>query len=353
MGGKMSGEIVPVQQRFLAIEELVNSKDSMTKIARALPNHITAEKMARVFLTACTTTPKLLDCDPASLMKAVMEASALGLLTDGVLGHGYILPFGRQAKFIPGFRGLMDMARRSGNVAGIQARIIYAGDDFYYEYGAKPIIRHIPAQMSGEEPGGAVGAYATATLIDTDEVVFEVMWQADIEKIRERSPAGRSGPWVTDTLEMWRKTPLRRLMKYLPLSAEVQSAVTSAEYAEAGTLAKLVEVKIDKDTGEVLDAESVETLDTLVSSMEGDEPKPDFEGKGKISTEEDERFESEIERLVSRAEESSTEELARDMYNKMLGGSGVVSITEIRIRADREKFYKELESEVVAWEESV
>ena len=348
-----SGEIIPMQQRFLKIEEIVNSKDSMMKIARALPNHITPEKMARVFLTACTTTPKLLNCEPASLMKAVMEASALGLLPDGVLGHGYILPYGKQAKFIPGFRGLMDMARRSGKVSGIQARIVYEADDFYYEYGAKPTIKHIPAQMAGDEPGEAVGAYATATLIDTDEVVFEVMWAADINKIRERSPAGSSGPWVTDTLEMWRKTPLRRLMKYLPLSPEVQAAVTSAEYAEAGVLGKLLEVKIDEETGEVLNAESVETLEAMVESMEDDGDKPDFDNKGKISTEEDKQFESAIERLVSRAEETSTERLAKDMYNKMLGGSGVESITEIRSRSDREKFYKELESEVVAWEESV
>ena len=349
----MSGEIVPMQQRFLKIEELVNSEDSMIKIARALPNHITAEKMARVFLTACTTTPKLLDCDPLSLMKAVMEASALGLLPDGVLGHGYILPYGSSAKFIPGFRGLMDMARRSGKVAGIQARVVYKNDDFYYEYGARPTIRHIPAQMAGDEPGDPVGAYATATLIETDEVVFEVMWEEDINKIRERSPAGSRGPWVTDTLEMWRKTPLRRLMKYLPLSPEVQAAVTSAEYAEAGVLGKLLETKIDKETGEVLDAESFETLESMAEDMEDDKAKPDFDNKGKISTEEDKQFESAIERLVSRAEETSTEGLAKDMYNKMLGGSGVESITEIRKRSDRERFYKELESEVVAWEESV
>ena len=349
----MSGNIVPRQDKFNNIKAILRTPETLKEISDALPDHITPEKMARVFLTACTTTPKLLDCDPTSLMKAVVEASSLGLLPDNVLGAGYILPYGSSAKFIPGFRGLMDLARRSGKVSGIQARIIFEGDDFYYEYGSKPELNHIPAQMVGAEPGDAVGAYASATLTDTNEVVFEVMWKADIEKIRERSPAGKSGPWVTDTHEMWRKTPLRRLMKYLPLSPEIQSAVSSAEYAEAGVLGKMVEVKVDKETGEVIDAEDVETLDTMVEGMEDDGDKPDFDNKGKISTEEDKQFESAIERLVSRAEETSTERLAKDMYNKMLGGSGVESITEIRKRSDRERFYKELESEVNIWERSV
>ena len=348
----MSGNIVPRTEKFDKIKAILRAPETLKEIKDALPEHITPEKMARVFLTACTTTPKLLDCEPASLMKAVVEASSLGLLPDNVLGAGYILPYGPNAKFIPGFRGLMDLARRSGKVAGIQARIIYEGDDFYYEYGSDTKLKHIPAQMAGDEPGAPVGAYASATLIDTGEVVFEVMWEEDIEAIRKRSPAGRSGPWVTDKLEMWRKTPLRRLMKYLPLSPEIQSAVASAEYAEAGVLGKLVEVKVDKETGEVIDAESVETLEDLVDDVEVDESDPGLtKGKGPISTDEEEKFQAAVQRVVSRAGEATSKRLADELFYKMLGTYGVEDIKEIRSRDTRKKFYLELSSEVDAWED--
>ena len=344
----MSSNIVPRKDKFFAIKKLVEDKSTLEKIARALPSHITPEKMARVFLTAVTTTPKLLDCEPESLMSAVLEASTLGLIPDGgTLGHGHILPFKSKAKFIPGFRGLMDLARRSGKVGGIQARLIFEGDKFHCEYGSAPKLVHVPAKMLNVDEGKMIGAYASATLIETGEVVFEVMWADDIEAIRKRSPGkGVSGPWVTDTGEMWRKTPLRRLMKYLPLSAEVISAVMSAEYADAGVLGKIIEAE-DGD----IDAESVTTLETLVGvgDDEGSEP-PDFDGKGRISDEEEQGFNKAIEALIERAKASSTAGLTIEMYNKFLGSHGVENINEIRSRAAREDFYNTMREEVEAWE---
>jgi len=328
----MSGNIVTVEEKYLHIQNTVNEKAMLIKIADALPEHISANKMARVFLTACTTTPKLLECEPGSLMKAV---------PDGVLGHGYILPYGRKAKFIPGFRGLMDMARRSGQITRIEARAVYENDTFSFKYGINPDLDHVPAQMKGEEPGEFIAAYATATFAKTGEVVFEVMYKKDINDIRKRSPAGTSGPWVTDYIEMARKTLLRRLMKYLPLSPEVQASVASAEYA-------------DEETGEVIDAESVGTLESLVEDVGVDEADPGLtEGTGRISTEEEERFQTAVQRLVAEAGESATPELATEMYNKMLGSYGVENIKEIRSRETRKEFYIELRAEVVAWGEEV
>jgi len=350
----MSGNIVTVEEKYLHIQNTVNEKAMLIKIADALPEHISANKMARVFLTACTTTPKLLECEPGSLMKAVLEASSLGLLPDGVLGHGYILPYGRKAKFIPGFRGLMDMARRSGQITRIEARAVYENDTFSFKYGINPDLDHVPAQMKGEEPGEFIAAYATATFAKTGEVVFEVMYKKDINDIRKRSPAGTSGPWVTDYIEMARKTLLRRLMKYLPLSPEVQASVASAEYADAGVLGRLMEEKIDEETGEVIDAESVGTLESLVEDVGVDEADPGLtEGTGRISTEEEERFQTAVQRLVAEAGESATPELATEMYNKMLGSYGVENIKEIRSRETRKEFYIELRAEVVAWGEEV
>lgn len=348
----MSGQIVPTEAKFLKIKDQLESPDMMAKIRNALPDHLSEEKMARVFLTSLSTTPKLLSCDPTSLMLAILEASSVGLFPDGgTLGHGYILPYGAKAKFIPGFRGLMDMARRSGKIEGIQARIIYEGDKFECEFGAKPKLVHVPARMLGVEQGSKIGAYASATYIGSGEVVFEVMWEADIEKIRQSSPAGTSGPWISHPEEMWRKSVLRRLMKYLPLSADMQSAVATDEYHEAGVLGKLLDEKIDPETGEVLDGKPKETLGDLIEDAEVvKQDEPSFEGKGRITDEEEEKFKTAVEKLLARAREASTEELTEDLYNKTLGSNGVTDIKEIRKRVAREAFYHEIRVEVEEWE---
>lgn len=345
----MSGNIVPANERLAKIKSLVRSPEVMKEITNALPSHITPERMARTFLTAVVNTPKLLECDPESLIKAVVEASQLGLPTDGVLGHGYILPYGSKAKFIPGYRGLMDLARRSGQVDFIQARVVYENDEFDYEYGLQPMLRHKEAPRSdGEEP--KVKAVYAAARLSSGESVFEVMYVDDIEKIRQRSPSGKSGPWVTDWEEMARKTLIRRLMKYLPLSTDVQSAVIAEEYAEAGILGKLLGQ--EDATEDSIDAESVTTLESLVGDGEDKpEPNPNFDGKGRISDEEEERFQNAVQAVLERARASSTEEMTDKMYNKYLGIHGVESISEIRSRIARKDFYHDILEEVKSWEE--
>ena len=355
----MGGNIIPRKEKYKKIKELVNSKEVMKEIQDALPAHLTKEKMARTFLTALTSTPALLDCEPASLMKAMVEASQLGLPTDGILGHGYILPYKGKAKFIPGYRGLMDLARRSGQVDWIQARVVYDGDEFDYAYGLEPYLTHkeLPRGNDNSKPK-PVAVYAAARLA-SGEKVFEVMYNEDIERIRTRSPAGRSGPWVTDWEEMARKTIIRRLMKYLPLSTDIQAAVIADEYAEAGVLDRLI--RGDGDQEEFIDAEDVVTLDTLVGDGDDEVPEeqaevedsaepPDFDGRGRISDEEEQRFESAVQDLLVRAKAASTEELTNKMLNKFLGSHGVENIGEIRSRAARKDFYNDVNEEVKQWE---
>lgn len=349
----MGGNIIPRKEKFKKIKALITSKEVMKEIQDALPAHLTKEKMARTFLTALTSTPRLLDCEPASLMKAMVEASQLGLPTDGILGHGYILPYKGKAKFIPGYRGLMDLARRSGQVDWIQARVVYDGDEFDYEYGLEPFLRHKEAARK-DDNARPVAVYAAARLA-SGEKVFEVMYNEDIEKIRTRSPAGREGPWVTDWEEMARKTAIRRLMKYLPLSTDIQAAVIADEYAEAGVLDRLIQP--DGDQEEFIDAEDVVTLDTLVrdgddeeEAAEDPEESPDFDGRGRISDEEEQKFESAVQALLVRAQAASTEELTNKMINKFLGSHGVENISEIRNRTARKDFYNDVKEEVEQWE---
>jgi recombination protein RecT len=354
----MGGKIVPKKEKFNIIKDKLAEPDTIQRIARALPRHITPEKMTSVFLTACTTTPELLNCNPASLLKAVVEASQLGLLPDGVLGHGYILPYKDQAKFIPGFRGLIDLARRSGKIAWIQARVVYENDHFEYSYGANPTLEHVPAQAIGNEPGEFHAVYAAAKFKDSGEVAFEVMYREDVEKIRKGSPAGKRGPWVTHYEEMARKTAVRRLMKYLPLSPEVQEAVMVDEYAEAGILEKYLAENAQEDaiadkasalddfTDEIADAEFEEEKE---EEEESDDPVP--EAKGKITNDEDDAYINAIEDLQDRAVSTVGEDRWSEFFYRTLGGYGVEDPMEIRSRDERRRFYKDLNDMVVGWED--
>lgn len=277
-----NGQIVPKEDKLVTFKRSIMSKKAMDAIANALPEHLNAAKMARVVITAITRTPKLLDCRPETVMNAVIEASQLGLMVDGVLGHGYLVPYKSTCVFIPGYKGLLDLARRSGEISWVQARLVFANDDFNYTYGADPTIAHTPARAKGEAPGEMTAAYGVAKFT-SGEVYFEVMHKDEIEAIRQRSRAKDDGPWVTDYNEMARKTVIRRLCKFLPMNPEYQNLVARDEYHEAGVLGKYID--IDPATGEVIDdapKSAGDMLDLFADRMEeeteGEEiPDPRFE----------------------------------------------------------------------------
>lgn len=230
------------EQRALAKQNTVlaeirgslGSDKMKAELERALPKHLPADKLIRVAISALQKTPKLLECDKLSVYKAVMESAQLGLVPDGILGQAYFVPYGKTCQLIVGYRGLQALAVRSGKVSHIYAEVVYSHDEFSYEMGAFPKLRHIPALS---DRGEFLCAYAVAHLIDNPaQPAICIMSAADIEAIRKRSAAGNSGPWVTDTDEMRKKCPIRRLCKNLPLSPELVRAAVKGEYAEVGVL---------------------------------------------------------------------------------------------------------------------
>jgi recombination protein RecT len=205
---------------------LVLHKD---QIKAALPAHMTPDRMARIAMTAIRQTPKLLSCDATSLFGAIITASQLGL-EPGIQGQCYIIPYGREAQLIPGYRGLIDLAIRSGKVRSIEAHAVRAGDVFICEFGLDPKLSH---RVDYASRGELVAVYAIATLADGHRQI-EVMSKADVDKIRSRSKSAGSGPWVTDYEEMARKTVTKRLCKYLPSSVELRDALALDDAADAG-----------------------------------------------------------------------------------------------------------------------
>lgn len=201
-------------------------KQMAPAMAEALPKQLSVERLTRLTMTVIRTTPKLKEASPASLLGAVMQAAQLGL-EPGPLGHCYFLPFENKKKgivevqFIIGYKGMIDLARRSGHIESIYAHAVHEKDVFEFELGLDPKLRHVPCMT--EDRGEFLGTYAVAKFMGGG-YQMDFMPRFEIEKRRLSSPGGRSkySPWVNWYDEMAKKTVLRNMWKYLPISIEIQ-----------------------------------------------------------------------------------------------------------------------------------
>lgn len=200
------------------------------EMARALPKHLDADRLARIALTEVRRIPDLAKCTQASFGGAIMTCAQLGL-EPGVTGEAYLLPFQNRRKgiyevqLIIGYQGMAKLFWQSPLAKSLDAQAVYENDDFDYAYGLEPKLYHRP---SLGERGKAKAYYAVATLTNGG-AAFIVMSPADIEKIRARSRAKDDGPWKTDYDAMARKTCLRQLFKLLPKSAVLAQALAQDE----------------------------------------------------------------------------------------------------------------------------
>lgn len=183
---------------------------------------IDPERLKQVALGAFTRTPALWTCEPISIARSIVEAGQLGLEPTGLLGGAYLVPRKGQCTLLVGYRGLVMLAKRSGEVARVEARVVRARDTFDYGYGLEPYVEHHPSREA--DPGEYTAAYAVIVYRDGGRQ-FDVMSLAEIESIRKRSSSPDVGPWVTDWPEMAKKTVLRRLLKLAPLTVNVASVL--------------------------------------------------------------------------------------------------------------------------------
>jgi recombination protein RecT len=199
------------------LKELINSDSMREQFARALPKHLSPERFSRVAITALSRTPKLMDCTPASLMKCLLDLSAMGLEPDGRKAH--LIPYKTECTLVIDYKGLVELIRRSGDVTSLRAETVCEKDGFNWHNG------EIDHAINWRENRGKVQAVYAEAVMKTGEKQTAVMTREEVEAIRGRSRAGSSGPWVTDWAEMAKKTVVRRLSKMLPLSSEIMSAV--------------------------------------------------------------------------------------------------------------------------------
>lgn len=214
------------------------------EIAKMLPKHLNSERLLKVAQIAATTTPTLAKCDVASLVGAIGQCAQMGLEPNTVLGHAYLVPFNTKRKdangserwvnsvqVIIGYKGLIDLARRSGQIVSIAAHEVCANDKFELVYGLDEKLNHTPAMG---DRGEVIGFYSVAKLKDGGHC-FEFMSRHQVEQImRATQSKGGYGPWKDHFTEMGRKTVIRRLAKYLPLSIEFQTAAALDGMGEAG-----------------------------------------------------------------------------------------------------------------------
>jgi len=211
-------------QKPATLRDRLEGQEFQDQIARVLPKHLTADRFIRVAATTIMRVPKLAECDQVSFFNALLSLSQLGLEPDGRNAH--LIPFNNrkrgvvECQLIIDYKGLVDLAMRSGTVANIHADKVCENDDFQVNLGE--ITAH---KIDYKQPRGKAYAYYALVRFKDGTSKCEIMPSEDIESIRKRSKAATAGPWVTDYDEMAKKTAFRRLSKWIQLSPEFRSAL--------------------------------------------------------------------------------------------------------------------------------
>lgn len=198
--------------------------DLKPQIQAALPKHISADRIARIALTAIRNSPRLGQCNPQSFLGSLMVASQLGLEPNTPLGQCYLIPYGNDCQFQLGYKGILDLAYRTGLYSMIYAAEVYEGDEFKYELGLDKKLHHIPAR--GARSGEPLAYYAVYKLKDgTGD--FSLMYREEVlAHAKKFSKSFNNGPWKTNFNAMARKTCIIDVLKYAPKSIEVAQAIS-------------------------------------------------------------------------------------------------------------------------------
>jgi recombination protein RecT len=234
-------------------------KAMLPAITEALPKSkgMDAERLSRITLTTLKTNPKLLECSIESLLGAVLQSAQLGL-EPNLLGSCYFIPYKGQVSFQIGYKGLIDLVTRKGDVLSIVAQEVRQGDSFHFEYGRNETLKHVPAPMQNR--GEPVAYYAYAHL-KNGGFVFQVMSVEEIKKIRDEYSISykfdkTNSFWVKHFESLALKTVLKRLIKYLPISIETQTAVSFDETVKKDITGEAFIVDAEADL-EIIDVKEV------------------------------------------------------------------------------------------------
>lgn len=200
-------------------------------IKGVVPDHVTPERLVRIAVSAIGRNDTLSKCSVSSLVEAVTQAGIVGLEPNDGTGRAYILPYKGQAAFQIGYKGLLDLAYRSGRIALVDAQVVYEGEPFECRLGTAPYLEHTPTF----DHGPMVGVYAVVRVKGVEYPLIEMMGPDELKRIKAASQASRAdSPWRIWEEEMSRKAVLKRVLKRAPSDTALRLAVGMIDAADAG-----------------------------------------------------------------------------------------------------------------------
>lgn len=269
-GGVIKKEEKKGQSGIKTMQQLVMSMKS--QIEKALPSVLTGERFSRMILTAMSTTPQLQQCTPKSFLGAMMQAAQLGLEPNTPIGQAYLIPFKNkgilECQFQIGYKGILDLAYRSGEVNDVQAHEVYENDVFEYELGLQPKLRHVPARKDR----GSVIMYYAVFHTKNGGYGFEVMSTEDVrEHAKKYSQSYNStySPWMNHFDEMSKKTVLKKCLKYAPLKTEFVRGIAADETIKTSIADNMTEIADETDYTEI-EAEATPVIPQNVDTETGE-----------------------------------------------------------------------------------
>ena len=258
-------ETTVVEKKNKTIFDIIQA--GAKQFATALPKHVNSERFVRIAITTIRQNPKLAKCSQESLLGALMVSAQLGL-EPGTLGQCYLIPFENkkagtvECQFQIGYKGLIELLRRSGQLSDIYSYTVYENDDFNIEYGLSRTLTHKP---NFDERGEIKGFYAVAILKDGAKA-FEYMTKDEVVKHEEKYRKGsyKNDVWNKNFEEMSQKTVVKKLLKWLPVSVEFLEMAAKDEKSfkvidDKST--EVQEIEILENNGDIINAETDEFIE--------------------------------------------------------------------------------------------
>ncbi len=260
-----TGTMVKKENKSKTIFDVIQA--GAKQFATALPKHVNSERFVRIAITTIRQNPKLAKCSQESLLGALMVSAQLGL-EPGTLGQCYLIPFENkkagtvECQFQIGYKGLIELLRRSGQLSDIYSYTVYENDDFNIEYGLSRTLTHKPIF---DERGEIKGFYAVAILKDGAKA-FEYMTKDEVVKHEEKYRKGsyKNDVWNKNFEEMAQKTVVKKLLKWLPVSVEFLEMAAKDEKSfkvidDKST--EVQEIEILENNGDIINAETGEFIE--------------------------------------------------------------------------------------------
>ncbi len=251
------------------VSDVLNT--AMNEIKDTIPTFLSPERLTKVFISQCRKNPKLLDCDALSLVKAFNDAGEIGLEPDGINAH--LIPYGKEVNYMVDYKGMIRLARLSGEISDMTANVVYSEDIFSHEYGSNKHLKHIKCMK--KERGVRMCAYSYVKYKDGSED-FRVLTEDEIMHAKKSSKTPKI--WNSDPDPMWAKTAVRQHSKFLP---KLESLDRASKYIEDTELREITDA--DSMTGAT--NESIGGLKERIQAQKGKElPQPETEQPEKTKT---------------------------------------------------------------------